>query len=123
MPIKFLLLGGVLGFFRTGGWKCQFYFYGRGDFSENSHSHPQLHRCDRGALSFGPLGFRIPQRPLRLVGGGFTPVASFNERTVMNPSSIGRCPSTVLRMALGRAFIQEDRETVLGTNPNRTHDL
>ena len=32
MPIKFLLLGGVLVFFRRGGWKCQFYFYGRGDF-------------------------------------------------------------------------------------------
>ena len=28
MPIKFLLLGGggVLGFFRRGGWKWQFYF-------------------------------------------------------------------------------------------------
>ena len=26
--------GGVLGFFRRGGWKCQFYFLGRGDFSE-----------------------------------------------------------------------------------------
>ena len=35
MPIKFLLLGGVLGFFRKGGWKCQFYFYGHGDFSES----------------------------------------------------------------------------------------
>ena len=35
MPIKFLLLGGGgLGFFRRGGWKCQFYFYGRGDFSD-----------------------------------------------------------------------------------------
>ena len=35
MPIKFLLLGGVLEFFRRGGgWKCQFYFYGRGDFSD-----------------------------------------------------------------------------------------
>ena len=35
MPIKFLLLGGgggVLGFLRRGGWKCQFYFYGGGDF-------------------------------------------------------------------------------------------
>ena len=37
MPIKFLLLkGGVLGFFRRGGWKCQLYFDGRGDFSEES---------------------------------------------------------------------------------------
>ena len=34
MPIKFLLLGGGSGFFGRGGWKCQFYFYGRGDFSE-----------------------------------------------------------------------------------------
>ena len=37
MPKKFLLLGGggVLGFLSKGaGWKCQFYFFGRGDFSE-----------------------------------------------------------------------------------------
>ena len=35
MPIKFLFLGGGSGFFRRGGgWKSQFYFYGRGDFSE-----------------------------------------------------------------------------------------
>ena len=34
MPIKFLLLGGVLGFLGRGGWKCQFYFYGRGDLSD-----------------------------------------------------------------------------------------
>ena len=32
------------------------------------------------------------------------------------------CPSTVLRVALGRALIYEGNETVLGTNPNRTHD-
>ena len=25
--------GGFWVFFRRGGWKCQFYFYGRGDFS------------------------------------------------------------------------------------------
>ena len=37
MPIKFLLLGrggGCWGFFAGGGWKCQFYFYGRRDVSE-----------------------------------------------------------------------------------------
>ena len=35
MPIKFFLLGGDRVFFwKGGGWKCQFYFYGRGDFSE-----------------------------------------------------------------------------------------
>ena len=36
MPIKFLLLGGggILGLLGRGGWKCQFYFYGRGDFSD-----------------------------------------------------------------------------------------
>ena len=28
MPTKFLVLGGIWG---GGGWKCQFYFYGRGD--------------------------------------------------------------------------------------------
>ena len=26
--------GGVVGFLERGGWKCQFYFYGRGDFSD-----------------------------------------------------------------------------------------
>ena len=35
---------------------------------------------------------------------------------------LGRCPSTVLRVALGRALIYEGNETVLGTDPNRTHD-
>ena len=37
MPIKIPLFRGgeVLGFLRMGGgWKCQFYFNGRGDFSE-----------------------------------------------------------------------------------------
>ena len=34
LPIKFLLLGRGLGFLGGGGWKCQFYFYGRGDFSD-----------------------------------------------------------------------------------------
>ena len=29
---------------------------------------------------------------------------------------------TVLRVALGRSLIYEGNETVLGTNPNRTHD-
>ena len=37
MPIKFLVFGEGRGLFGTGGgWKCQFYFYGRGDFSECS---------------------------------------------------------------------------------------
>ena len=31
MSIKFLLLGGF-AFSCRGGWKCQFYFYGHGDF-------------------------------------------------------------------------------------------
>ena len=34
MPIKFRVLGGSVGVFCKGGWKCQFYFYGRGDFSD-----------------------------------------------------------------------------------------
>ena len=36
MPIKFRLLGGggCWGFSEGGGWKCQYYFYGRGDFSD-----------------------------------------------------------------------------------------
>ena len=34
MPIKFLLLGGGFWAFLEGGVECQFYFYGRGDFSE-----------------------------------------------------------------------------------------
>ena len=53
MPIKFLLREGEggSGFFRRGGWKCQFYFYGRGDFSD-SFLNPRLP---------GPLSF--PERP------------------------------------------------------------
>ena len=35
LPIKFRLLGGGFWvFLEGGGWKCQFYFYGRGDFSD-----------------------------------------------------------------------------------------
>ena len=35
MPIKFLVLGGVVAFLHGGGGlKCQFYFYERGDFSD-----------------------------------------------------------------------------------------
>ena len=37
MRIKFLLFGGRGGFWafsEGGGWKCRFYFYGRGDFSD-----------------------------------------------------------------------------------------
>ena len=32
MPMKFLLLLGGFWASLEGGWKCQFYFYGRGDF-------------------------------------------------------------------------------------------
>ena len=39
MPIKFPLLGGGSWFFfGRGGWKCRFYFYGRGDFSDFTES-------------------------------------------------------------------------------------
>ena len=31
--------GGFWVFLEGGGWKCQFYFYGRGDFSEFEHHH------------------------------------------------------------------------------------
>ena len=44
MPIKFLLLGGGGGFvvfLEGGGVKCEFYFYGRGDFF----------RLEKGVLS------------------------------------------------------------------------
>ena len=34
MPIKFLLFWGGSGPFLKGGWKRQFIFYGRGDFSD-----------------------------------------------------------------------------------------
>ena len=35
MPVKILILGGGSWVFGTGGgWKCQFNFHGRGDFSE-----------------------------------------------------------------------------------------
>ena len=52
MPIKFLLLGGVLGFFRRGGGgSASFIFYGRGDFSKDWES---------ATLSFLSLFFGIP---------------------------------------------------------------
>ena len=35
MPMKFLLLRGGVGVFWKAGWKCQFYFYGRGDSSDS----------------------------------------------------------------------------------------
>ena len=51
-------LRGLLGFSRMGGgWKCQFYFYGRGDFSDdpNHESQSQSNRAIRfGALSSYP---------------------------------------------------------------------
>ena len=40
MPMKLFLLGGGgdSGFFlEGGGWKCQFYFYGGWDFSDDKH--------------------------------------------------------------------------------------
>ena len=42
MPIKFLLSWGEGWVFLEGGWKCQFYFYGRGDFSELFRLQPLL---------------------------------------------------------------------------------
>ena len=39
MRIEVLVLGGrggVVGFLEGGGWKCQFYSYERGDFSDLS---------------------------------------------------------------------------------------
>ena len=51
----------------------------------------------------------------------FTTDSKFTIRSVF--STGGSFGSTVLRVALGCAFIYEDNETVLGTNPNRTHDL
>ena len=44
--------GGVLGFSRRGGWKCQFYFYGRGDFSEFSRDSREF-RDPRGFRELG----------------------------------------------------------------------
>ena len=46
MPIRFLVLGG--GGFVEGrvGWKCQFYFYGHGDFSEfETHGKLRVMSC------------------------------------------------------------------------------
>ena len=55
MPIKFLLLGGVLEFFKN-GWKCQFYFYGHEDFSEGNPEKNQEnpYTCERQ---------KVPQAP------------------------------------------------------------
>ena len=56
MPIKFLALGGVVGFFRRGGWKCQFYFYGRGDFSDKCVTNSKII-----SLSVMPFGRTVIQ--------------------------------------------------------------
>ena len=52
MPIKFLVLGGYFGFFFWGGgWKCRFYFYGRGDVSEKVNLHA-LFSCLQISVAF-----------------------------------------------------------------------
>ena len=71
MPIKFLLLGGGggggWGFLEGGGWKRQFYFYGRGDFSETVTPEEEK---DRGILltSFFAAN-RVFKDPLTGSGG------------------------------------------------------
>ena len=63
MPIKFLLLGGVgSGLFRRGGWKCRFYFYGRGDISDS---------CILPGSFLGPLGQTVkdPQLGVQEING------------------------------------------------------
>ena len=45
VPIKFLVLGWVVFFFGRGGWKCRFYFYGRGDPSEFANLRDQFWNC------------------------------------------------------------------------------
>ena len=69
----------------------------------------------------GPLGTtpRTNFAQFSYTRGMFLKSASVQANDV---SILGPCPSTVLRLALGRDFIKEDNETVLGTNPNCTHE-
>ena len=50
MTIKFLLLGGGVGVSWKGGWKCQFYFYGRGDFPFLRLTHQLRSVCSQCVL-------------------------------------------------------------------------
>ena len=90
MPIKFLVLGGGGVFWVLGGWKCQFHFYGREDFSEKLLGVPKpgcfkpgCHVCDSYAevRSFAdlrmplflregcfPADFREGKRPIKAFG-------------------------------------------------------
>ena len=72
MPIKFLLLGGGGGFcvffLKGGGWKWQFYCYGRGDFSERSRPdktslNPSLHQLQLAMSCFEEVGARPARAP------------------------------------------------------------
>ena len=81
-PIKFLVLGGG-GFLERGGWKCRYYFYGRGAFLKEGAS---LHLRD-GMVSLlvaQPLdpppialqGITIPIAPMFSVMAGYRAVPS-----------------------------------------------
>ena len=78
MSIKFLLLGGGV-FSVWGGGKCRFYFYGRGDFSDQN-SEPESRSLSLSAegkfvfcKSCSFLGFGCSTVPLRVC-----PVADIN---------------------------------------------
>ena len=55
MPIKFLLFWwGVVDFLEGGGWKCRFYFYGRGDFSDFRNSLTMFFQVSQGIALYPP---------------------------------------------------------------------
>ena len=64
MPTKFRVLGGGVGvFWRGGGWKCQFYLYGRGEFSEilKSQLHFEIVKCKIASFSAEIAG-KLPDK-------------------------------------------------------------
>ena len=79
MPIKFLVLGGV-GFLERGGGKCQFCFYGRGDFSDYREVRNSIAVEDSESVSTGVwcvpgfgAGFEIALEPSKLQKEGENP--------------------------------------------------
>ena len=82
-----LFRGGVLGFFRKGGWKCQFYFYGRGDFSDLSHFHcigtwgvaAAWNRCHLSNWRFNPVTVHILAPKQKALSAGFWQLSCFTD--------------------------------------------
>ena len=61
MPIKFLLLGGVLGFFRRGGGSANFIFMGARFFRSNGGAPKGAEKasCGETVVQKGVFAFRV----------------------------------------------------------------